>query len=289
VTEAIADFIAFPLSLYLLFNMIGARRARDEPSRATIPALRENEAALPDQTIPGSKTRSAATPNIIGRLTLPNVWRRTGAQSLPTAAAHLRLFPRKGSPMGAIFDCLQAPTRHRFDVDAYYKLAEAGVLENPKRVELIDGEIIDLNSIGSPHAAITNRLARDFIRAIGNMAFVSVQSPLRLDSYNEPEPDLLLLRPRADDYRKSHPGAADVLLLVEVSDSSLAYDRGPKLALYANFGVPEVWVVDIAGSAVEIFRQPKDGAYSLTERRTGASLTPELVPDVAIDVAALLA
>ena len=138
--------------------------------------------------------------------------------------------------MGAIFDRPQTPTKHRFDVDAYYKLAEAGILPNPHRVELIDGEIIDLNAIGSPHAAITTRLTQQFIRAVGDLAIISVQNPLRLDSYNEPEPDLLVLRPRADDYQANHPGAADVLLLIEVSETSLAYDRGAKLALYARFG-----------------------------------------------------
>ncbi|MGO9234762.1 MAG: Uma2 family endonuclease [Methylocella sp.] len=191
--------------------------------------------------------------------------------------------------MGAIFDRPQTPTKHRFDVDAYYKLAEAGILPNPHRVELIDGEIIDLNSIGSPRAAITTRLTRQFIRAVGDLAIISVQNPLRLDSYNEPEPDLLVLRPRADDYQANHPGAANVLLLIEVSETSLAYDRGRKLALYAKFGVAEVWIVDLAGAALEIYRQPKEGAYSLTERRTSGSLTPDLVPSVAIDVAALLA
>ena len=191
--------------------------------------------------------------------------------------------------MGAIFDRPQTPAKRRFDVDAYYKLAEAGILPNPHRVELIDGEIIDLNAIGSPHAAITTRLTRQFIRAVGDLAIISVQNPLRLDSYNEPEPDLLVLRPRADDYQANHPGAADVLLLIEVSETSLAYDRGRKLALYAKFGVPEVWIVDLAGAALEIYRQPKEGGYSLTERRTGGSLTPDLVPSVAIDVAALLA
>jgi Uma2 family endonuclease len=99
----------------------------------------------------------------------------------------------------------------------------------------------------------------------------------------------MLLQPRADDYETSHPSAAEVFLLVEVSDSSLAYDRGAKLALYARFGVAEVWIIDIAGSAAEIYRQPKERVYSLTERRTGGSLTPDLVPSVAIDVAALLA
>ena len=191
--------------------------------------------------------------------------------------------------MGAIFDRPQTPTKHRFDVDAYYKLAEAGILPNPHRVELIDGEIIDLNAIGSPHAAITTRLTRQFIRAVGDLAIISVQNPLRLDSYNEPEPDLLVLRPRADDYQANHPGAADVLLLIEVSETSLGHDRGRKLALYAKFGVPEVWIVDIAGAAVEVCRQPRDGAYVSRERRTSGMLAPALVKGIEIDVAALLA
>jgi Uma2 family endonuclease len=192
--------------------------------------------------------------------------------------------------MGESLEHSQAPARHRLDVDAYYKMAEAGILTRDDRVELIDGEIIDMNPIGSPHAGKTNRLARLFAKAAADgHVLTSVQNPLRLDAYNEPEPDLMLLRPRADDYQANHPGAADVLLLIEVSDSSLAYDRGAKLALYARFGVVEVWIIDIAGAAVEIYRGPKEGGYASQERRTAGSLTPDLVPSVAIDVAALLA
>jgi len=192
--------------------------------------------------------------------------------------------------MGEILERPQAPARHRLDVDAYYKMAEAGILTHDDRVELIDGEIIDMNPIGSPHAAVTNRLARLLNRTVADAtALVSVQSPLRLDDFNEPEPDVMLLLPRADDYRASHPSTADVHLLVEVSDSSLTYDRGTKLALYANFGVPEVWIVDLVGAAVEVFRQPKEGAYSSRERRTSGALAPGLVPGIVIDVAALLA
>jgi Putative restriction endonuclease len=111
-------------------------------------------------------------------------------------------------------------------------MAEAGVLAEPRRVELIDGDIIDMPAIGSPRAAAANRLARLFCRASPDaVALVGVRSPLRLDASNEPEPDLALLRPRADFYRASHPGAADIRLLVEVSESSLAYHRGTMLAL----------------------------------------------------------
>ncbi len=122
-----------------------------------------------------------------------------------------------------------APARHRLDAGAYYRMAEAGILAEPHRVELIDGDIIDMAAIGSPHAAITNRLIRAFAERVAEgSTLMSVQSPLRLDAYNEPQPDVMLLRPRADDYRESHPTAADVLLLAEVSETSLAYDRSVK-------------------------------------------------------------
>ncbi len=192
--------------------------------------------------------------------------------------------------MGEILEHPQAPTRRRFDVDAYYRMAEAGVLGDPRRVELIDGEIIDMAAIGSPHAAVTNKLARLFTRALrDDAALVNVQSPVRLDVYNEPEPDIVLLRSRDDLYRASHPNAADILLLVEVSETSLTYDRGVKPALYARFGLPEVWIVDLLGGAVEVYREPKDGAYGSRERLTNGSLAPALIPGVTIDVAALLA
>jgi Uma2 family endonuclease len=192
--------------------------------------------------------------------------------------------------MGEILERPKAPTRRRLDTDVYYRMAEAGILTDARHVELIDGEIIDMAAIGSPHAAVTNRLARRFARALRDEAtLVNVQSPLRLDPYNEPQPDLMLLRSRDDDYRASHPSAADVLLLVEVSETSLVYDRGIKLALYAKFEVPEVWIIDLPGSAVEIYRESKDGAYVLRERLTDGLLAPALVPGVTIDVTGLLA
>jgi Uma2 family endonuclease len=190
--------------------------------------------------------------------------------------------------MGEILERPPAPARHRLNVDAYYRMAEAGILTDPHRVELIDGEIIDMPAIGSPHAAITNRFARTFSRALRDeVALVAVQSPLRLDAYNEPEPDVMLLRPRADGYRASHPGAADVLLVIEVSESSLAYDRSVKLQLYAGFGVPEVWIVDLIGTALEVCREPREGAYASRERLTSGLLAPALVAGATIDVAGL--
>jgi Uma2 family endonuclease len=192
--------------------------------------------------------------------------------------------------MGEILERPKAPTRRRLDIDVYYRMAESGILTDPRHVELIDGEIIDMAAIGSPHAAVTNRLVRGFARAAAEgSTLMSVQSPLRLDPYNEPQADVMLLRPRADDYRANHPSAADVLLLVEVSETSLAYDRSIKLGLYAKFGVPEVWIIDLPGNAVEVYREPNEGAYASRERLTEGLLGPALVPGLTIDVTGLLA
>ena len=181
------------------------------------------------------------------------------------------------------------PTRRRLDVDALYRMAEAGILAWGERVELIDGEIIDMVPIGSDHGGMTDRLARLIIPAVAGHVAVGIQRPVRLDAYNEPQPDVVLMRPRADDYRSGHPTADDVLLIVEVANSSLAFDRGTKLPLYARFAVPEVWIVGLAGAAIEVYRAPNAGSYRDTERVTDGALRPGRVPEVAIDVAVLLA
>ena len=139
------------------------------------------------------------------------------------------------------------------------------------------GTTDSLNQPGRPRSSPTVRSHRPHPRS------------LHLDPRNEPQPDLMLLRPRPDRYRSGHPIAADVLLLVEVADSSLAYDRGPKLALYARHGVPEVWVVDLAGRAVEICREPGTEGYVERRRVTEGMATPTLVQGLAIDLAALFA
>ena len=183
-----------------------------------------------------------------------------------------------------------AATPHRFDVDDYYRMAAAGILGPEDRVELIEGEIVDMAPIGSDHAATTDILNELVARAIATgRVQVRVQGPLRLDRRNEPQPDLMLLRPRPDRYRSGHPTAADVLLLVEVADTSLAYDRGPKLALYARHGVPEVWLIDLVSRAVEICREPGPDGYAERRQLSEGLATPMLVPELAIDVATLLA
>ena len=191
--------------------------------------------------------------------------------------------------MGEILERPKVPTRHRLDVEAYYRMAEAGILTPDDRVELIGGEIFDMVPIGSMHGGTTDLFTRLFVRATDGLAHVSVQRPLRLDALNEPQPDVMLLKPREDNYRGRHPNAADVLLLIEVSDSSLSHDRNIKLPLYPRFGVPEVWIVDLPGQAVEVYREPAGDAYAVKERLTSGSLAPVLTPGVTIDVGALFA
>lgn len=191
--------------------------------------------------------------------------------------------------MQAALDRPDTPTRRRFDVDAYYRMAEAGILSPEDRVELIDGEIIEMAPIGSAHGGKVLRLNALFGRfATDGQLIVSVQGSLRLDRHNEPQPDLMLLRSRADFYESSHPTAADVLLLIEVADSSLAYDRGPKLALYAGHGVPEVWIVDLRGRAIEVCRRPDLQGYAERESIAKGEIAPALVPTLKIDVSMLL-
>ena len=148
------------------------------------------------------------------------------------------------------------PSRHLISVDAFHRMGETGILGPQDRVELIDGEIIDMSPIGVLHAAIVDVLVRHFGRRAGESVFVRCQNPLRLDNISEPEPDIAILRPRADFYMTAHPGAADVLLVIEVADTSLAYDLGTKVPLYARHGIPEVWVIDAATRQTRVFRRP---------------------------------
>ena len=179
---------------------------------------------------------------------------------------------------------IAAPTRHRLTVDDYYRMAEAGILGEADRVELIDGEIIDMAPIGQDHAATVNGLNRTLIMVCGDHGIVSVQNPLRLDRFNEPEPDFVVFRPRADFYRTgARPGPADALLVVEVADSSLRHDRLVKLPMYARAGVAEVWIVDLRRRTVDVHRNPgPDGYAALETLGAGDSVTLVLAPAIAV-------
>jgi hypothetical protein len=180
-------------------------------------------------------------------------------------------------------------TKHRFTVGQYYRMAETGVLAPDARVELLDGEIIDMSPIGPPHGGITNRLTRFFVRRARGRWLVAVQNPVRLDEHSEPQPDLMLLKPAPDDYTSRHPRPEDVLLLIEVADTSLGYDRNEKLPAYGRAGLPEVWIVNLQDENLELYREPNPAGYaSTTVVRPGETACPLAFPDAAVDVAALL-
>ncbi len=179
--------------------------------------------------------------------------------------------------------------RRRFNVRDYYRMAKAGILHEDDRVELIDGEIVEMAPIGHHHAGVVDRLTYVFIQAFRGVAQVRVQNPIRLDEWNEPQPDLTLLRPRADFYTSSHPTSEDILLVVEVADSSLQFDRRVKLPLYARRGIPEMWLVDLRRQTIDVHRDPApDGYRTSTILRRGDRIAPVAFPDREMAVADLL-
>jgi Uma2 family endonuclease len=156
------------------------------------------------------------------------------------------------------------PQRHLVTAGEYLRMGETGVFGPEARLELIEGEIVEMAPIGSPHAGRVNILTRLLLRRAGERAVVSGQNPVIIGERSVPQPDLALLRPRHDAYIDSHPTAADVLLIVEVSDTTLAFDMGAKRSLYARCAIPELWVVDVAGRAVRVFREPGAGDYAVS-------------------------
>jgi Uma2 family endonuclease len=164
--------------------------------------------------------------------------------------------------------------KHYFSVDEYYRMGEAGVFSEEARVELIDGEVLEMSPIGKRHAGCVNRLNRLLNRNVGDLAIVTVQSPISIDDFSEPQPDLALLKPRADFYSNSHPTPADVLVIIEVADTSLEYDRNVKLPLYARAGIPEAWLVVLPKDFIEVHSEPKNGKYQKVQRlKRGKKLT----------------
>jgi len=168
-------------------------------------------------------------------------------------------------------------------------MAETGVLRPDARVELLDGRIIDMSPIGPFHGGVTNYLNEISTAASRGRWRTSVQNPLHLDDHSEPQPDLMLLKPAADFYRKRHPLPGDVFLLVEVSDTTLELDREEKLPAYGRAGVAETWIVDLNHAAIEIYREPHFTGYaSKTILRAGGQGKPLAFPDAVVDVAELL-
>ncbi len=152
--------------------------------------------------------------------------------------------------------------RYRFTVEQYHRMGELGLFAAAPRVELIHGEIIEMSPINSPHSGAVNRLNRLLNALLGETALISVQNPVAITSHSEPEPDVAVLRVRADFYANAHPKPEEVLLVIEVADTSAEKDRQIKLPLYAAAGIPEAWLVDLNASAVEVHTQPSAQGYS---------------------------
>jgi Uma2 family endonuclease len=180
--------------------------------------------------------------------------------------------------------------RYRFTVDEYERLAEAQVLTQCDRVELLDGEIVEMTPIGDRHASVVARLTRLFSSHLGDRSLVWVQNPIGLRVVRSmPQPDVVLVRPRADFYATGKPGPDDVLLLIEVMDTSAETDRSVKLPLYARAGISEVWLLDLATARVEVFRRPTVAGYREAETlERNDRLTPQAFPDLSLPVADLL-
>ncbi len=184
---------------------------------------------------------------------------------------------------------MPAQTQHRFSVNEYYRMAETGVLRPDARVELLDGKIIDMSPIGPSHGGVVNWLNRLFSNRSRGRWLVTVQNPVHLDDFSEPQPDLMLLKPVADDYRSRHPQPEDVFLLIEVSDSTLESDREVKLPAYGRAGIAEFWIVNLVNGTLEIYREPHFTGYGSSRiLNVGDQASPALFPDAIVDVAELL-
>jgi hypothetical protein len=178
------------------------------------------------------------------------------------------------------------PNPRRFTVDEYYRMGAAGILSPDDRVELIEGEIVEMPPIGDPHAWCVTVLTRLFVLVVGSAAIVRIQNPIRLSDYSEPVPDVVLARPRPElRGPQPHPTPREILLVVEVSDTTLAYDQRRKVPLYAREGVLEVWVVDLNGDRVWVYRDPSPTGdrVTLTLGR-GDRVAPLALPDLVLAV-----
>jgi len=181
---------------------------------------------------------------------------------------------------------LETVHRRRLSVEEFHRIGAAGILVEDDRIELIDGDMIEMAPIGTMHLAKVNRLSRMLSLAVRQEAIVSTQNPIALPPQNEPQPDIALLMARVDDYEKSLPTAADVLLIIEVADTTLAYDRDIKIPVYAQHGISEVWLFDLQSGSLLVHRDPDPKGYQriLTPTKN-ETVSPLLLPSVKIDLA----
>jgi Uma2 family endonuclease len=176
-----------------------------------------------------------------------------------------------------------APALYRFSVDEYHQMGAAGILPADARVELIDGQIVAMSPVGDPHVVAVTRCGRAFAPAwVAGRLTLHTQDPIRLDRHNEPQPDLALARPGVE----AAPRPGELLLAIEVADTSLEYDRAVKVPLYGRAGIPETWVLNVRDRALEVYREPGPAGYAQTHtyqpnQRVAAAAFPDLVLRVA--------
>jgi Uma2 family endonuclease len=176
----------------------------------------------------------------------------------------------------------------RFTVDEYYKLIDLGMLHDYEKAEIIDGELIRKMPIGDRHAAVVNKLSKLLIKNVSDEILVSIQNPIRLADYHEPEPDFVLADLSKYD-GKRHPQPKETLVVIEVSDSTLKYDRETKLSLYAESEIPEIWIVNLPKNIIEIHRKPSNGVYQLVNiYKRSETVKSATVPNLAIEVDKIL-
>lgn len=172
----------------------------------------------------------------------------------------------------------------RFSVEDYHKMFESGVITEQDRVELIHGEIVRMSPIGSKHGGYVNALTNLITRILGNKITISVQNPVRLSRFSEPEPDIAILKNRDDFYTESHPTPEDVFFLVEVADTSIGYDFDVKLPLYAAAGIQEVWILDVNAQQITQHTLPDGNAYLNTDTFSKSSLLKCTILDFELDL-----
>ncbi len=179
--------------------------------------------------------------------------------------------------------------KHLTDITEWQKLGEANIFPPSSRLELIEGEILEMAPIGCNHSGHVIRLTHFLSALVFDKAMLSVQNPLQLGDLSEPEPDFMLLKPNDDFYCSRHPNADDVLLLIEVADSSLSFDQNQKLRLYASHNIPEYWLMNLNDSCLEVYRQPHGDCYGeKTTLRVGDTVTLSQLNQITINIADIL-
>ena len=170
---------------------------------------------------------------------------------------------------------MNVPTLKRFTIEEYHRLTESGFFQGDDRIELIQGQLIHMAAKGTAHSVCSTRLNRQLMKLLGDRATLRGQEPLTLPNDGEPEPDCAIVRNRADDYLLAHPSPEDVLLVIEISDSSLTYDQETKLKLYAEDGIQDYWIFNLVNMILEMYSEP----YQKSESEFGYRMKRIALPD----------